>query len=41
MNGFATFGEIKNNYTLAEIFDANEVLSLKLQLENAAAEANK
>jgi hypothetical protein len=36
MNNFATLSEIRNGYTLADIFDANEVLSIKIQLENAA-----
>jgi hypothetical protein len=37
---FATLGEIRDHYYLGDIFDANEILSLKLQLELSAAEEN-
>lgn len=36
MNGFATLSEIRNNFYLADIWDANEILSLKLEVSNAA-----
>jgi len=38
MNGFVTLTEIKESYTLADIFNANEVLTLKLLAEAEAGE---
>ena len=37
MNEFATISEIRNYYYLQDIWDANEILSLKIQLNVAAS----
>ena len=36
MNDFSTLSEIRNHFYLADIWDMNEILSLKIQLKNAA-----